>query len=384
MMAHRQSVLVAAVMTMTVAWCFGSIGMGEAFLSTSRSTAATSAATSSSTSTTATMIFSSPQQEEQPQQSSASSDSDADLLKDLPFVPPEVMAKFMAAVGDPLTAGSIQAGYQSGIISSDELEEIRTKIPTMQEAASATSIPQAQSKQTIEEHWKAALAGQPWHVQTMGKLATATIVPLVAKLQEKSVRQANAMKWINENALPMIQGNATVVGLLSLSDRDRDSDSNGDSNGDMSKLSSLTFNNTRAKYETDRGVWSASMDVFVAGGNEGGDATGESSPEIEITKPSEADAALAALQKGIGDDDGKYDDDLSSFAGSIAVLDSSTSRGVVEGISKQQSPSRSSNNKNNKNKVGLVNAYFVPNDEIKILVVEIDGILHNVTWKGLD
>ena len=276
----------------------------------------------------------------------------------------------MAAVGDPLTAGSIQAGFQAGMVSSDELEQIRNKIPSMQEAASATSIPQAQSKDTIEGHWKAALAGQPWHVQTMGKLATATIVPLVAKLQEKSVQQANAMKWINENALPMIQGNATVVGLLS-SETD-----------DSSDQLLLTFNKTRAKYETDRGVWSASMDVFVAGGGmtTTGNDNDNSSEKAEL---SEAGAALLALQEGIGNDDGNYDDDLSTFAGSIAVLDTSSTstKGAVEGMT-QESPPRSNNNNNNK--VGLVNAYFVPNDEIKILVVEIDGILHNVTWKGLD
>jgi hypothetical protein len=348
-------VLVTAVMVAG----FGSIGIGEAFLSSSSSPhPPSSRAKTTESSFTTTEIFSSPQQQ---QSSSNSNDSDADLLKDLPFVPAEVMAKFMAAVGDPLTAGSIQAGYQAGVVSKDELEQIRTKFPNMQEAASATEIPQAQSPETIEAHWKAALLGQPWHVQTMGKLATATIVPLVAKLQEKSVQQANAMKWINENALPVIQGYATVVELLS-------------SSSDSDQL--LTFNNTRAKYETNRGVWSASMDVVVAGdgartGKAGDD---ESSGGVEL---SEAGAALAALTEGIGDDDG-YDDDLSSFVGSIDVLDSST--GAVAGMSQ---PPLSSSYSNNNNKVGLVNAYFVPDDEIKILVVEIDGILHNVTWKGL-
>ena len=33
--------------------------------------------------------------------------------------------------------------------------------------------------------------------------------------------------------------------------------------------------------------------------------------------------------------------------------------------------------------VGLVDAYFTPSDDIKILVVEIDGVMHNLTWKGL-
>merc|ERR1711935_803775 len=101
-------------------------------------------------------------------------------MGDLPFVPPEVMAKFMASVGNPLTAGSLQAGYQAGVVSEDELEEIRLKMP---DPNNYEVLPAAQTKDTIEACWKAALEGQPWHVQTMGKLATATIVPLVAKLQ---------------------------------------------------------------------------------------------------------------------------------------------------------------------------------------------------------
>lgn len=337
-MVHRQLpstrvllVLVTAVTTVR----FGSIRFGEAFLST----------VPSSKRGKATEVFSTPQQS-----SDLNSNSDVDLLRDLPFVPPEVMAKFMAAVVVPLTAGSIQAGYQAGIVSEDDLEQIRTKVPTMQEAAYSTAIPQAQSKDIIEGHWKAALAGQPWHVQTIGKLATSTIVPLVAKLQEKSAQQANAMKWINENALPVIQGNATVVELLS----DKDS---------SNKLL-LTFNNTRAKYETDRGVWSASMDVFVTGSGITHTRNDDFSVEAGL---SEAGAALVERQEGIGND-----------AGSIAVLDSSTTAEAVEAITQESMP------RSNSNKVGLVNAYFVPNDEIKILVVEIDGILHNVTWKGLD
>jgi len=273
-------------------------------------------------------------------------ESDADLLQDLPFVPAEVMTKFMAKVGDPLTAGSLQAGYQAGAVSKDELETIRTKLPGME----ATEIPQAQSLETIEAHWKAALEGQPWHVQSMGKLATATIVPLVAKLQEKSVNQANAMKWINENALLMIQNNPKVVGLLASSERDNDNSNNNNNNNNNNKLA---FNNTRAKFETDRGVWSASMDVFVAQGD---------NEEKEL---SEAGTALQALKDGMGDDE------ISSFR--VDVLEDSF--GVVEETTGDVVVNRN---------VGLVNAYFVPDDEIKILVVEIDEILHNVTWKGLD
>ncbi len=267
--------------------------------------------------------------------------SNADLLQDLPFVPEEVMKKFMTAVGDPLTAGSLQAGYQAGAVSKDELDEIRTKLPGME--ASTTDTPRVQSLETIESHWKAALEGQPWHVQSMGKLATKTIVPLVAKLQEKSVNQANAMKWINENALPIIQKNSTIVGLLSSSTSEENQQ--------------IAFHNTRAKFETDRGVWSASMDVFVP----------TRDGKVETKELSKAGTALEALKEGMGDEG------ISSF--DVSVLEdsfdvgNSTNTGATTDVSK---------------KVGLVNAYFLPDDEIKILVVEIDGILHNVTWKGLD
>ena len=97
------------------------------------------------------------------------------------------------------------------------------------------------------------------------------------------------------------------------------------------------------------------MDVFVC--------NGDSLPVQD--EPSEAGAALQALKDGMGDDG------ISSF--DVDVLEDFASSAV-----NQQSTS------NLNGKTGLVNAYFVPNDEIKILVVEIDDILHNVTWKGLD
>ncbi len=268
---------------------------------------------------------------------SQSVSSDADLLQDLPFVPKEVMAKFMTLVGDPLTASSLQAGYQAGAVSKDELDTISQRLPGM-----SMELPEAQSIETIEGHWKACLEGQPWHVQSMGKLASATIVPLVHKLQKKSVEQANAMSWINENTLSILQNNATIVQLLSSDER--------------IKAPTLALNNTRAKFEIDRGVWSASMDVFVS--------NNDSSSPIQ-DEPSKAGAALQALKEGMGDDG------ISSF--DVDVLDDSASF-----TTKQQSTD------NEDEKIGLVNAYFVPNDEIKILVVEIDDILHNVTWKGLD
>lgn len=261
--------------------------------------------------------------------------SDADLLQDLPFVPKEVMAKFMTLVGDPLTASSLQAGYQAGAVSKDELETISQRLPGM-----SMELPEAQSIETIEAHWKTCLEGQPWHVQSMGKLATATIVPLVHKLQKKSVEQAKAMSWINENTLSSLQNNATIVQLLS---------------SESIEAPKLALNNTRAKFEFDRGVWSASMDVFVC--------NGDSLPLQD--EPSEAGAALQALKDGMGDDG------ISSF--DVDVLEDFAPSTV-----NQQSTS------NLNGKTGLVNAYFVPNDEIKILVVEIDDILHNVTWKGLD
>ena len=185
--------------------------------------------------------------------------------------------------------------------------------------------------------------GQPWHFQKLGGMATTIIVGVVAKQQEKTVQQANAMKWINENALPIIQSNSTVVELLSSS-----SSSSSSSNAAVK----LRFNNTRAKFETDRNVWSASMDVFDEQ---------RKNVLMDNDSASAASDALAALTEGLNDGS---DDTMSSFKGSIDV-DQSASR-------------RQSKN------IGLVNAYFIPDDEIKILVVEIDDVMHNLTWKGLD
>ena len=178
-------------------------------------------------------------------------------------------------------------------------------------------------------------------------MATTIIVGVVAKQQEKTVQQANAMKWINENALPIIQSNSTVVELLSSS-----SSSSSSSNAAVK----LRFNNTRAKFETDRNVWSASMDVFDE----------QRSSSIAEQNDDSASDALAALTEGMNmnmNDGNDGEDDTMSFKGSIDV---------------DRSATRQSKN------IGLVNAYFNPDDEIKILVVEIDNVMHNLTWKGLD
>mmetsp|Transcript_10727 Transcript_10727/g.22278 ORF Transcript_10727/g.22278 Transcript_10727/m.22278 type:complete len:105 (-) Transcript_10727:48-362(-) len=104
------------------------------------------------------------------------------------------------------------------------------------------------------------------------------------------------------------------------------------------------------------------MDVFVAQGDK------EEKKEL-----SDAGTALQALKDGMGDDE------ISSF--SVDVLEDSLGASVFY----EETLTRTTEDGNVSNrKVGLVNAYFVPDDEIKILVVEIDEILHNVTWKGLD
>jgi hypothetical protein len=154
--------------------------------------------------------------------------------------------------------------------------------------------------------------------------------------------------------------------------------SQSDSNKRTTKLA---FNNTRAKYEDDRGVWSASMDVFVvshdrASSPETNSDNADGADDEIVEEPvSEARVALQALKDGTGEDD---EDDLSSFLGSIDVLEQKS------GSQNDEIAATPAATSNYPNVVGLVNAYFVPGDEIKILVVEIDGILHNVTWKGLD
>ena len=224
---------------------------------------------------------------------------------------------------------------------------------------------QIQSIEVIQQKWEEALVGQPWHIQKSVGMSTTTIVGVVAKLQENTVQQANAMKWINENALPIVQRNSAVVELLSLSSSlssTRTSSSSSSSSINISNNNAvvkLRFNNTRAKFETDRKVWSASMDVF----DEQMSSSSSSSSIGENDNDSASDA-LAALTEGMNmkyGNDGE--DDTMSFKGSIDVDRSAT----------RQSK-----------KIGLVIAYFNPDDEIKILVVEIDAVMHNLSWKGLD
>ena len=197
----------------------------------------------------------------------------------LAFVPKKVMSKFLSSIGGPIASSSLQAGYQAGVVSDEELEDVKTNLDL-----DTTLL----KDEVIQEKWKEALQDQPWHIKTMGSLASGLVVGIVSNLQTKLQEQAAQMKWINENALPIIQTNQTVVDLLG--------------------GGPLTFNNTRARYESDRDVWSASMDV------------------LGLQPPSS----------------------LSDTA-----------------------------------PVGLVNAYFTPSEDIKILVVEIDDVMHNLTWKGL-
>merc|ERR1712129_618104 len=143
-----------------------------------------------------------------------------------------------------------------------------------------------QSEDAIQQKWTVSLRNQPWYIKSIGNLMTPLMVSTVSRLQQKIAEQAFQMKWINDNALPMIEANQKVVDILG--------------------GSPLSFNNTRARYEEYRegNIWSASMDVSVIG-------------------------------------------------------------------------------KSSERKTGLVNAYFTPGDDIKILVVEIDDYMHNLTWKSL-
>jgi len=285
--------------------------------------------------------------------STASTQSDEmELLKDIPFVPEEVISKFLSSIGGPLAAGNLQAGYQAGIVSSEELQEIQTKLPDM---ASDNTNNELQSIDYIQQKWNDALVGQPWHIQKLGSLASSTVVGVAAKLQQKSFAQANAMKYINENALPIIEMNTTMIELLSLSSNDDDD----------TAVVKLRFNNTRAKYEPDRKVWSASMDVFDERMTTTDIVTAVISDDDDdtIATATTSDVAVAALMKGMNDEG---DDELK---GRIGVSTAAASTKL--------------NDNNNNNKIGLVNAYFIPDDEIKILVVEIDDVMHNLTWKGL-
>ena len=102
------------------------------------------------------------------------------------------------------------------------------------------------------------------------------------------------------------------------------------------------------------------MDVFD---EQMSSSSSSSSSSIGENDNDSASDALAALTEGMNmkyGNDGE--DDTMSFKGSIDVDRSAT----------RQSK-----------KIGLVNAYFNSDDEIKILVVEIDDVMHNLTWKGL-
>lgn len=202
--------------------------------------------------------------------------SSSQLDAELGFLPKDVMAKFLSSIGGPIATSSLEAGLQAGVVTDEEISDVNANLDLSSEL---------QPDNVIEEKWKEALQGQPWHIQTMGNMASSLVVSVVSNLQQKMKDQAAQMKWINDNALPVIQANSTVVDILG--------------------GGTLQFNNTRARYEDDRDVWSASMDVM---------AVGQSSDSI---------------------------------------------------------------------KSGLVNAYFTPSDDIKILVVEIDDYMHNLTWKGL-
>ena len=199
----------------------------------------------------------------------------------LAFVPKKVMSKFLSSIGGPIASSSLQAGYQAGVVTDEELEDVRANLDL-----DTTLL----DDDAIQLKWKDALQDQPWHIQTMGSMASGLVVGIVSNLQTKLQAQAEQMKWINENALPIIQANQTVVDILG--------------------GAPLFLNNTRAKYESDRDVWSASMDVL--GGQQG----------------------------------------------TLSVSDTAAP-------------------------VGLVNVYFTPSEDIKILVVEIDDVMHNLTWKGL-
>ena len=322
------------------------------------STIATSTRRKRTVSTTP-MLFASPNANSN---ANSNANDDLELLQNLPFVPKEVLSKFLASsAGESLTAANLQAGYQAGVVSGQEMDEIAARMPGMAGAAStaSTTLLPIQSIESIRADWENAVRNQPWHVQKLCNLAAPTVIGLVAKLQEKAVRQANAMKYINDEATRVLQSNETIVQLLSNSGADA-----------TSSTTKLRFNNTRAKYETDRKVWSASMDVFVSNEQQTPTPT-TTTTTTQTPTTSAAQTALAAMMESTDDDDN--DDLSSSFLGSVEVLDPSSSTTTTTSTSMPSSSSP----------MGLVNAYFVPEEEIKILVVEIDGVLHNVTWKGL-
>jgi hypothetical protein len=286
-------------------------------------------------------------------------DNMMELLQEIPFLPKEVMSKFLTSIGGPLAAGNLQAGYQAGIISSDELKEIQIQLPDMISTTADDNV-QLQSIEYISQKWEEALAGQPWYIQKIGTLSSSTIVSLVAKLQQKTFTQVNAMKYINNEALLLIQDNIEVLNLLSIGDDDEVA---------VAVAVKLKFNNTRAKYEPDRKVWSASMDVFderrmTCLVQEVEDNSGTAARSISYD-----DDALAALLFTEGMDE----DENEKLKGNIGI----------KTVTVVEDNSNKNNNSIINNKIGLVNAYFIPDDEIKILVVEINDIMYNITWKGI-
>merc|ERR1719491_883464 len=98
--------------------------------------------------------------------------------------------------------------------------------------------------------------------------------------------------------------NATMIELLSSSSNDDD---------DIAVVK-LRFNNTRAKYEPDRKVWSASMDVFDERmtTTDIDSATISDDDDDTIATATTSDIAVAALMKGM-DDEG--DDELKGRIG---------------------------------------------------------------------
>ena len=300
-----------------------------------------------------------------------------ELLQDLPFVPKEVLSKFLRTVGRPITVANLYQGYYAGCISDQELQDIQTNLPDFLSTSTNTNtnsimkqekdeqqqqqqaedvqlqvLPPLQSIDYIQQQWKGALRGQPWYVEKMGTLATSTVVQIIARMQQKAYEQVTAMHYINTAALSMIQQNTTIVRLLATA----------------TGSTTLRFNNTRAKYEPDRNVWSASMDVF--------------DDQLMITTSSDHTISSNNINNN------KDDDNNSAAVASAAVaaltdgmLDENLSGRISVATPSSSSSSTTTNTK--KNKIGLVNAYFIPNEEIKILVVEIQNTMYNLTWKGL-
>lgn len=297
-----------------------------------------------------------------------SSSDGLESLQNIPFLPAEVLSEFLTGVGPSLTAANLRVGYHSGVVSREELDDIERLLPEI--AASSPRIDDDESDTTdrrlvqsvaeIRGHWDTALRGRSWPVRKLGEWAAPAVVGSVARLQEKTVRQAGAMEWINREGLEVLRGGTdAAVGV-------RAALSGGSGEG------RLRFNDTRARFEEERGVWSASMDVFfeTAAGTV---AAVEGREETAAPPSPAAAAALSALLTGTDDDD----EDLSAAAaGGVAVVDDtgrSTPAYAVAAASPPPPPAV----------VGSVNAYFVPEGEIKILVVEIEDVSYNVTWKGL-